>query len=123
MIPHAAVPGTGASMDSGRAFESAIRYNAIVTSGLDPVDRSRFPNSRPLPLPGASMPVTTARDDFLSDCDAADKAAYEKLFDDLEGLAKQLEDSDPSDAEALGTPLESAPLRLRIDFEDRKSVV
>ena len=63
------------------------------------------------------MPVTTARDDFLSDCDAADKQAYEKLFDDLEGLARQLEDSDPSDADALGTPLESAPLRLRIDFD------
>ena len=62
------------------------------------------------------MLVTTSRDDFLSDCDAADKEAYQKLFGDLEALARQLDDIDPSDAQALGTPLDSAPLRLRIDF-------
>jgi hypothetical protein len=60
------------------------------------------------------MPAT--RDDFLSDCDTNDAEAYQKLFTDLEGLARLLEDPDPADAKALGTPLEAAPLRLRIDF-------
>jgi len=64
--------------------------------------------------------MAITRDEFLSDCDANDAQAYQKLFEELEALARSLSDPDPSDPTALGTPLDSAPLRLRINFDPDK---
>ena len=64
--------------------------------------------------------VTATKEEFLADCDAEDRAAYEKLFADLEGLAKELGDPTPDDPAGIEGPLEGQPLRLRIVAEEKK---
>jgi hypothetical protein len=64
--------------------------------------------------------VTTTKEEFLSDCNADDRAAYEKLFADLEDLARELGDPNPADAESIENPLEGQPLRLRVVAEEKK---
>jgi len=64
--------------------------------------------------------MARTRDEFLMDCDAEDRSAYESLFKDVDDLARELGDPDPSDETALSKPLEGEPLRLRISFSDPK---
>ena len=61
-----------------------------------------------------STTASTSKEDFLNDCDAEDRAAYEKLFADVEELARELGDPNPDDAPGIDAPLEGQPLRLRI---------
>lgn len=60
------------------------------------------------------------REEFLKDCGEEDRSAYESLFKDVDDLARELGDVDPSDEGALDQPLEGTPLRLRLSFEDAK---
>jgi hypothetical protein len=64
--------------------------------------------------------MARTREDFLNDCDAEDRSAYERLFHDVDELARELGDPDPADESSLNKPLEGAPLRLRISFADPK---
>jgi hypothetical protein len=64
--------------------------------------------------------MARTRDEFLQDCDAEDRSAYESLFEDVDNLARELGDPDPSDETTLNKPLEGVPLRLRISFGDPK---
>jgi len=64
--------------------------------------------------------MARTRDEFLKDCDAEDRSAYESLFQDVDDLARELGDPDPSDESTLNKPLEGVPLRLRISFGDPK---
>ena len=64
--------------------------------------------------------MARTRDDFLKDCDAEDRSAYESLFQDVDDLARALGDPDPSDESTLSAPVEGVPLRLRISFGDPK---
>jgi hypothetical protein len=64
--------------------------------------------------------MARTRDEFLQDCDAEDRSAYESLFEDVDNLARELGDPDPSDESTLNKPLEGVPLRLRISFGDPK---
>jgi hypothetical protein len=64
--------------------------------------------------------MAVTKDDFLNDCDPDDRAAYEQLFTDVDTLAKELGDPDPSDVAKLDKPLDGEPLRLRISFEGPK---
>jgi hypothetical protein len=63
--------------------------------------------------------MAKTRDDFLSDCNPEDKEAYEKLFTDLEDLARELGDPDP-DGSAADAPSGEQPVRLRIAFDTPK---
>jgi hypothetical protein len=67
--------------------------------------------------------VSTTKEDFLNDCGADDRAAYEKLFADLEELARELGDPNPADADGLDGPLEGQPLRLRVIVEEKRGGV
>jgi len=64
--------------------------------------------------------MARTRDEFLSDCDEEDRMAYERLFEDVHALARELGDPDPSDESSLNKPLDGVPLRLRISFADPK---
>jgi hypothetical protein len=64
--------------------------------------------------------MARTKEDFLNDCDAEDREAYEKLFAELGELAVELGDAEPAEAGGLGKPLGELPLRLRIAFEDPK---
>jgi hypothetical protein len=64
--------------------------------------------------------MARTRDDFLKDCDAEDRSAYESLFQDVDELARELGDPDPADESTLNKPLDGVPLRLRISFADPK---
>ena len=64
--------------------------------------------------------MARTRDEFLQDCDAEDRSAYESLFEDVNNLARELGDPDPSDETSLTKPLDGVPLRLRISFGDPK---
>jgi hypothetical protein len=71
------------------------------------------------------MPTTSAmttKEEFLSDCGADDREAYEKLFADLEEVARELGDPNPADADGLAGPLEGQ-LRLRVVAEEKKGAV
>jgi hypothetical protein len=67
--------------------------------------------------------VSTTKDDFLNDCGADDRAAYESLFGELETLARELGDPNPADADTMDGPLEGQPLRLRLVVEEKKGAV
>jgi hypothetical protein len=64
--------------------------------------------------------MARTREEFLKDCDAEDRSAYESLFADVDNLARELGDPDPADETALAKPLGEAPIRLRINFGDPK---
>lgn len=64
--------------------------------------------------------VSTTKEDFLSDCGADDRGAYEKLFAELEDLARELGDPNPADTDGLDSPLEGQPLRLRVIAEEKR---
>src|SRR3954466_7893724 len=64
--------------------------------------------------------MARTRDEFLNDCDPDDREAYEKLFGEIDDLARSLGDPEPGDESGLGKPLGELPLRLRIAFDDRK---
>jgi hypothetical protein len=64
--------------------------------------------------------ATRTRDEFLQDCDAEDRSAYERLFADVDELARELGDPNPDDETELPKPLEGVPLRLRVSFADPK---
>jgi hypothetical protein len=67
--------------------------------------------------------VTATKEEFLSDCGADDREAYEKLFADVEELARELGDPNPADAEGMNGPLEGEPLRLRVIVEEKKGAI
>ena len=72
------------------------------------------------------MPTTTAtttKEEFLADCGTDDREAYEKLFAELEELARELGDPDPADADGVAKPLDGQPLRLRVVAEEKKGAV
>ena len=60
--------------------------------------------------------MAKTREQFLDDCEAEDRAAYEKLFAELEELARELGDPDP-EGPAAEMPSEEQPVRLRIEFD------
>ena len=49
--------------------------------------------------------MARTREDFLNDCDAEDRSAYERLFHDVDELARELGDPDPADESSLNKPL------------------
>src|SRR5215212_9696855 len=63
--------------------------------------------------------MAKTRDDFLGDCEPEDKAAYEKLFTELQDLARELGDPDPA-GPAAEVPSGEQPVRLRIAFDSPK---